>query len=104
MSDRCRWAIRFGKVLNTRCKRPASPIHDGHMGPGITEFPYQTIHWYAGDRREYQTDRDELFAWEQPPCPVPSSITGAECLLPEGHPQDSPARFHRYPNPRGGLE
>lgn len=30
------------------------------------------------------------------PCPIPSSITGQPCLLPEGHPQDSPYRFHRY--------
>lgn len=29
-------------------------------------------------------------------CPVASSITGQPCLLPEGHPADSPNRFHRY--------
>lgn len=29
-------------------------------------------------------------------CPVRSSVTDARCLLPIGHPQDSPTRFHRY--------
>lgn len=29
-------------------------------------------------------------------CPVPSSVTGMPCVLHEGHPCDSPTRFHRY--------
>lgn len=29
-------------------------------------------------------------------CPVPSSVTGQPCLLPAGHDQDTPTRFHRY--------
>src|SRR5512143_260514 len=98
---RCPWAIRAGVVLNTRCTKPALPLHDEHEGPGIAEFSYQRIHWYQGDRRQYQTTRMDPSAWEQSPCPIPSSITGAECLLPDGHPQDSATRFHRYANPSG---
>ncbi len=30
------------------------------------------------------------------PCPVRSTLTDAACELPEGHPPDSPTRFHRY--------
>jgi hypothetical protein len=30
------------------------------------------------------------------PCPIRSEITGAPCLLEDGHPQYSPFRFHRY--------
>lgn len=32
-------------------------------------------------------------------CHVRSSVSDAECLLPAGHPADSPSRFHRYPPP-----
>lgn len=35
---------------------------------------------------------------EPEPCP-PSSVTGKACLLPPGHPPDSPTRFHRYAGP-----
>lgn len=30
------------------------------------------------------------------PCPVRSSVTDQRCLLPAGHPQHGPARFHKY--------
>jgi hypothetical protein len=35
-------------------------------------------------------------AIEERPCPIRSSITDLPCLLPFGHPMDSPTRFHRY--------
>lgn len=101
---RCPWAIRFGTLLNTRCLLPMVPSHLEHQGHGVSQFPYQRVHWQAGDRREYLTDRADQFAWEVPQCPVASSVTGVACLLPDGHPQDSPGRFHRYPRPQGGLE
>lgn len=42
---------------------------------------------------EYARESDPFQA---NPCPVRSSITMQECLLPAGHPPDSPNRFHRY--------
>lgn len=32
----------------------------------------------------------------QEACPVRSSVTDQPCLLPKGHTQDTPNRFHRY--------
>jgi hypothetical protein len=33
------------------------------------------------------------------PCPVPSSVSDEPCMLRDGHPADTPYRFHRYPRP-----
>lgn len=62
---RCEWAIKYGIVLHTRCVLDAG--HDGlmHEGRGLEEFPYQTIQWLKGDRREYITTRDAMYAWEE---------------------------------------
>lgn len=39
------------------------------------------------------------------PCPVRSSVTAQPCVLPAGHPQDAPDRFHRYgPPERASFE
>lgn len=64
---RCPWAIAVGFSLATRCHKPAGHV-DGdldatHEGPGLAEFPYQRVSWFAGDRREFETDRDEPHAW-----------------------------------------
>lgn len=32
-------------------------------------------------------------------CPVKSSVTGADCLLPAGHDAHDASRFHQYPPP-----
>src|SRR5687768_14015869 len=101
---RCPWAIRFGVTLNTRCDKGAPHLNESHESPGLAEFPHQRIEWFGGDRRSYETTRLDVSAWEQDPCPVRSSVTGNECLLPAGHPQDSPWRFHRYARAGGGLE
>jgi len=62
-AKRCPWAIKFGVMLTTRCQWDAG--HDGtHMGLGLAEFPYQKIEWFAGDRREFHTERRDHFAWE----------------------------------------
>ena len=62
--DRCPWAISFGS-LATRCML-ARHVHENrrHEARGLAEFPYQTIEWFAGDRREYETDREDAHAWE----------------------------------------
>lgn len=60
---RCRWAIKFGHTLHTRCMLQADQ-HREHTGKGLKEFPYQRITWFVGDRREYPTHRDDEFAWE----------------------------------------
>lgn len=61
---RCRWAIHFGVALHTRCFKPAGHGPD-HVGQGLEQFTYQRIEWIAGDRREYETDRPDDFAWEE---------------------------------------
>lgn len=76
-ANRCTWAIKFGTLLTTRCILAANHGHldtetgrrvgalAGHIGRGNPEFPYQRIHWFPGDRREFTTARDDLYAWEQ---------------------------------------
>lgn len=60
---RCPFAIRFSTTLVTRCF--LNPGHGNvHIGRGLAEFPYQKVSWYAGDRREFETDRDDEHAWE----------------------------------------
>lgn len=78
MSERCPWAIKFGTTLHTRCMLPAShgdaptevavrlPENSSrHIGRGLEEFSYQRIEWIPGDRREYQTERADEYAWEE---------------------------------------
>lgn len=61
--ERCRWAIKFGTTLTTRCH--LTDGHDGmHEAKGLAEFSYQRIQWLAGDRREFETDRTDIHAWE----------------------------------------
>lgn len=70
MNDRCPWAIAFGVMLHTRCQ--SNEGHPGlHEGPGLAGYPDQRIRWALGDRREYLTDRADLYAWDAPP---PASI------------------------------
>jgi hypothetical protein len=74
-AERCPWAIGFGTTLHTRCSLPdghnelnmelAGEHFAGHEGRGLAEFPYQRIRWLRGDRREYETERDDVHAWEQ---------------------------------------
>lgn len=35
-------------------------------------------------------------------CPMRSSVTNVRCILPAGHPCDSPTRFHRFSPPGYG--
>jgi hypothetical protein len=44
----------------------AHPHPASHIGKGLKEFDYQRIEWFPGDRREYETDREDEFAWETP--------------------------------------
>ena len=60
-ADRCPWAITFGS-LSTRCY--LGPHGGSHHGHGLEQFPYQIIEWYRGDRREFETDREDIYAWE----------------------------------------
>jgi hypothetical protein len=60
---RCRWAIKFGTTLTTRCGLPDG-VHDQHRGKGLAEFPSQEIVWLDGDRRSFLTDRADEHAWE----------------------------------------
>jgi hypothetical protein len=64
-TTRCRWGIKFG-TLHTRCNKAAGHESEQHIGRGLAAFPYQRIEWFAGDRREYQTDREDANAWEAP--------------------------------------
>lgn len=69
---RCPWAIRFGVVLHTRCDKLIGHLAPGlsvatrqHRGNGLAEFPYQRISWLPGDSREYLTQRNDKYAWEE---------------------------------------
>ena len=74
------WAARV--VAAEQRAKAAEEAQRGLLG--------QADHW----RRVAASLREG--ALQQPePCP-PSSVTGAPCLLPPGHPPDSPTRFHRY--------
>ena len=57
-SYRCPWAIAFG-TLATRCY--LAPHGGSHHGHGLA----QIIEWLPGDRREFQTDREDVYAWER---------------------------------------
>ncbi len=68
MSERCHHAIKFGVTLHTRCLKDADhQDHGSHVGRGLQEFPGQVIEWFESDRRAYLTDREEEYAWEDPP-------------------------------------
>ena len=69
--QRCHTAIRFGLHLRTRCaleeghgvdRLPSDLLHEGR---GLAQFPYQRIEWLPGDSREYLSERDDVFAWEE---------------------------------------
>lgn len=70
--ERCPWAIRWGERLVTRCFREAghTTILPGfavmHVGRGLPRFSYQRFEWFEGDAREFKTDRDEAYSWEEP--------------------------------------
>lgn len=44
----------------------------------------------------YEKERRDEAAAKLNPCRFRSSITGAQCLLPDGHAPYSPMRFHRF--------
>jgi hypothetical protein len=50
--------------LHTRCSLDADDGHDEHIGMGLAEFEYQRWFWYTGDRRTYDSERDDERAWE----------------------------------------
>jgi hypothetical protein len=65
---RCSFAIHYGTTLRTRCSKEAGHELLGdslHVGRGLAEFSYQTVQWFAGDRREYPTERDDEHSWEE---------------------------------------
>lgn len=62
---RCRKAITLG-TISTRCMEDAGQTHP-HMGKGLAQFPYQRIEFFDGDRRIFETDRDDEYAWEDSP-------------------------------------
>ena len=64
-TSRCPWAVRFGG-LATRCFLDADhPLGNEHLhrGRGLEDCP-TIIHWFAGDRREFVTERDDAWSWE----------------------------------------
>lgn len=71
---RCPWAIEFGTrahgpkgPMGTRCKLEAGHVNDAghveHEGRGLPAYRDQRIFWYAGDRREFETERTDDWAW-----------------------------------------
>lgn len=63
-ADRCVYAIKYGTTLMTRCMNKKG--HNGpHVGKGLKKFPYQRIEWFAGDGREFITDKDYQWSWAE---------------------------------------
>lgn len=60
---RCDWAIQFG-TLATRCKKSLQGHGQKHEGRGLDQFPFQIIEWAKGNPREFQTEREDFYAWE----------------------------------------
>lgn len=62
---RCRIGLRVengAQKFATRCSK--KPGHNGpHSGPHLAELPYQKISWYQGDGRQFETDRNVVYAW-----------------------------------------
>jgi hypothetical protein len=61
---RCPWALKL-VTLTTRCKKKPHPDDTEHNANGLKDFPYQRINWFAGDRREFRTERTDEYAWEE---------------------------------------
>lgn len=61
---RCPWAIHFGTTLATRCKKSLVGHGHKHEGRGLPKFPYQVIEWEKGHRWEFETEREDFYAWE----------------------------------------
>lgn len=65
---RCRSAIHISPTLATRCllfdDEMAHEARGGHIGRARTDTPTQRIQWLPGDRREFLTDRPDVYAWE----------------------------------------
>lgn len=61
--SRCPMAIKFGVTLHTRCGLEAGHP-DMHEGKGLEPFDFQRVSWLPGDRREYESARDDAHAWE----------------------------------------
>lgn len=65
--SRCRWALGL-VTLHTRCNLDAGH-HLLHSGRGLESYcerhgKPQIIEWNPGMVNEYETDRDDAFAWE----------------------------------------
>jgi hypothetical protein len=64
MAKRCPWAIKYGVTLVTRCMRENG--HEGsHVGRGLVQFPYQTVEWFEGDRRQFISERPDEYSWQE---------------------------------------
>jgi hypothetical protein len=68
-TPRCTWAIAYGNGWNTRCDHP-----DGHPrlhgGVGREDWPYEYVQWPYSDPKEYETIRDDVYAWWVDPLSV----------------------------------
>lgn len=60
---RCPYGLNYGS-LSTRCM--FKPGHNGpHEGKGLRKFTYQRVRWFAGDGREFITERNDEFSWSE---------------------------------------
>jgi hypothetical protein len=74
-SSRCHRAISLGWYpevrttqsetagLHSRCLLDEND-HIKHEAKGLAQFDYQRWFWFEGDRRAYDTDREDEYAWE----------------------------------------
>lgn len=64
---RCTWAIVKAEGLATRCTKEDMHIYDygdsSHVGRELARHPWRRIEWYWDDPAEFETERDDFWAW-----------------------------------------
>lgn len=64
---RCRWAVAKAEGFATRCTKEVMHIYDyddsQHEGRELARHPWRRVQWYWGDPAEFETDRDDFWAW-----------------------------------------
>lgn len=77
----CDYSVRWGTTAETttRCAKEPGHADVEHEGPGLPQFPGQTVHWLAGDRREYRG------GWPGYCAKLRGEPFNGGCTLPLGH-------------------
>lgn len=53
-----------GVTIASRCKKNLQGHGATHEARGLDEFPMLNFTWFDGDEAEFETDRNDFYAWE----------------------------------------